>query len=87
MAGEKLFFVTKDAQELSGDLSSREYAGTRDLSDLERLREENITAKDGAVVGVRNRVRAGMATFDNLDMLKRVGLQPRASTDGKCRQL
>ena len=69
---EERFFVTKDSQELSDTLSSREYVGMRDLSDLERLGEETITAEDGAIVGVKNRVRAGLATFENPDMLKRV---------------
>ena len=69
---EVKFFVTKDSQELSNTLSSSEYAGVRDLSDPERLGEENITGEDGAVVGVKNRVRAGLATFENPDTLKRV---------------
>ena len=81
---EQKFFVTKESQELSGTLSSGDYAGTRDLSDLERLGEENITSEDGGVMGVKNRVRAGLATFENLDMLKRVSFNKNSHS--KCNQ-
>ena len=71
-SGER-FYVTKESQEAVSDTSRKySYAGTRDLSDLGKIQEQDIVAPDGTVLGVKNRVRAGLAHFENKEALEKV---------------
>lgn len=48
------------------DTSKKEsYAGMRDLKNPTQIQEEDIISSDGTVMGKQNRVRAGIATFQN----------------------
>ena len=73
---EAVFFVTRESQENSTASSRKErkhsYVGMRDLTDLERIEEEDIMGPTGTIRGRKNRVRAGLATFQNPDALKKV---------------
>jgi len=69
------FYVTKESQEGVSEASRKpSYAGTRDLSDLGKIQEQDIVAPDGTVLGVKNRVRAGLAHFENKEALEKVGI-------------
>jgi hypothetical protein len=50
------------------------YIGIRDLTNPDQINEEDIVSEDGVVLGVKNRVRAGLATFQNPQVLQRVSL-------------
>lgn len=48
------------------DASKKEsYAGMRDLKNPAQIQEEDIISSDGTLMGKQNRVRAGIATFQN----------------------
>lgn len=67
------FFVTKESQENISEPSRKySYAGMRDLTDLGKVQEQDIVAADGSVRGVKNRVRAGLANFENKEALEKV---------------
>lgn len=70
---DKRFFVTRESQET---ISSRElnYAGLRDLTDIDKIHELEIVGPDGAIRGIKNRVRAGLATYENQVALVKVSL-------------
>lgn len=71
--GGARYYVTKESQENVSEASRKEsYTGMRDLSDLEKIREKDIVASDGSIRGVENRVRAGLANFENREALKQV---------------
>ncbi len=64
------FYVTKESQETQPDRKCS-YVGMRDLSDLDKIQEQDIVAPDGTVLGVRNRVRAGTAHFEDREALEK----------------
>lgn len=68
------FYVTRESQEVAPEVRERKlnYVGLRNLTDLERIEERDIVGPDGAVVGVKNRVRAGVANFENPTALTQV---------------
>ena len=68
------FYVTRESQEVAPEIQERKlsYVGMRNLTDLERIEERNIVGPDGTVMGVQNRVRAGVANFNNLTALGKV---------------
>jgi hypothetical protein len=68
------FYVTRESQEVDPKVQERKlsYVGLRNLTDLERIEERDIVGPDGAVVGVQNRVRAGVANFENPTALRKV---------------
>ena len=80
MAAEnKRYFVTRESQEASDKFSRKEsYAGLRDLTDLEKIKELDIVGPDGTLRGIKNRVRAGLATYENQGALVKVKLKAPA---------
>ena len=56
-----LYYVRKPP--LEDETKSLRYVGIRDISDTEKINEEDIVDKDGSVIGVKNRVRAGLQHF------------------------
>ena len=56
-----LYHVRKSS--LEDETKSLRYVGIRDISDTEKIKEEDIVGEDGIVIGVRNRVRAGLQHF------------------------
>ena len=46
------------------------YRGIRDLKDISHIEEEDILSSDGTLVGIKNRVRAGMEMFQNTKALE-----------------
>ena len=56
-----LYHVRKSS--LDDETKSLRYVGIRDISDTEKIKEEDIVDKDGIVIGVKNRVRAGLQHF------------------------
>ena len=70
------FYVTRESQENLSEVSRKEsYAGMRDLSDLEKIQERDIMAPDGSIRGIKNRVRAGLANFENREALEKVSIE------------
>lgn len=47
------------------------YVGMRDLSNPDEIEEKDIVGQDGSIIGVKNRVKAGTANFENIEALKR----------------
>ena len=74
LEGQNQFYVTRESQEIDPEVQERKlsYVGLRNLSDLERIEERDIVGPDGTVVGVQNRVRAGVANFENPTALRKV---------------
>ena len=72
---EQEFFVTRESQESLGSRKTS-YAGLRDLSDLEKIKELDIVGPHGTIRGIKNRVRAGLATFENRGALVKVSVEP-----------
>ena len=66
------FYVTKESQEDQSEPNRKySYVGMRDLTELDKIEEQDIVAPDGSVLGVKNRVRAGLAHFENADALEK----------------
>ena len=74
LEGQNQFYVTRESQEIDPAVQERKlsYVGLRNLTDLERIEERDIVGPDGTVVGVQNRVRAGVANFENSTALRKV---------------
>lgn len=74
LEGQNQFYVTRESQEIDSEVQERKlsYVGLRNLTDLERIEERDIVGPDGTVVGVQNRVRAGVANFENPTALRKV---------------
>ncbi len=73
---DERFFVTRESQEVSVRSSRKDsYAGLRDLSDLEKIKELDIVGPDGTIRGIKNRVRAGLATYENHGALVKVNYE------------
>lgn len=73
---ENRFYVTRESQEVAPEVQERKlsYVGLRNLTDLGRIEEIDIVGPDGTVMGVQNRVRAGVANFNNPTALRKVYL-------------
>lgn len=72
----EIFYVTKDSQkDLQAATKRQNYAGLRDLRDVGSIQEEDIVGKSGDVMGMKNRVRAGLAHFENPDAIIRVSIE------------
>ena len=68
-----VFYVTKDSQKNLQERSKKHsYAGLRDLREVGSIQEEDIVGKSGELLGIKNRVRAGLAHFENPDAILRV---------------
>ncbi len=71
--GSSRFYITRESQEnLSEPTRKWSYAGHRDLSDLNKIQELDIVAPDGSIRGIKNRVRAGLANFENPVAIEKV---------------
>ena len=73
-AGQQ-FYVTRDSQNISSKKTeSRKlsYVGMRNLTDLEKIDERDIVSTRGTIRGIKNRVRAGLANFENPNALEKV---------------
>ena len=68
------FFVTRDSQKADKKKSdSLSYVGMRNLADVDRIDEQDILSASGTIRGKKNRVRAGLANFENPKALEKVG--------------
>ena len=60
------FYVTRESQENKAPTGRKQsYVGLRNLADLEKIKEEDIVSRKGTIRGIKNRVRAGLANFEN----------------------
>ena len=77
LESENLFYVTRESQEVAPEVQERKlsYVGLRNLTDLEKIEERDIVGPDGTVMGVQNRVRAGVASFNNPTALRKVFIE------------
>lgn len=82
LESQKQFYVTRESQEVLPAEQQRKlsYVGMRNLTDLQRVEEKDIVGPDGAVMGVQNRVRAGVANFENLTALRKVMVDTKTLT-------
>ena len=72
---EQHFYVTRDSQDADNkkpDSQKLSYVGMRDLTDLDRIDEQDILSASGTIRGKKNRVRAGLANFENPKALEKV---------------
>ena len=68
-----VYYVTKDSQkDLQEKSKKQSYAGLRDLTQVGSIQEEDIVGKSGELLGMKNRVRAGLAHFENPGAILRV---------------
>ena len=84
------FYVTRESQEKLNEPSRKySYAGHRDLSELDKIREQDIVSADGTIIGIKNRVRAGLAHFENPRALEKVatGLHAKGGGAGWARKI
>lgn len=72
------YYVTKESQEPVSSARKESYAGMRDLTDTEKIEEKDIVAPDGSIRGVKNRVRAGLANFEDREALQLVSRKQSA---------
>jgi hypothetical protein len=75
-------YVTKQSQEPEKTARKESYAGLRDLTDTCKIEEKDIVAADGSIRGVKNRVRAGLANFENREALQLVSISPTPGLAG-----
>lgn len=71
------FFVTRDSQDINKkkpESRKLSYVGMRNLSDLEKIDEQDIVSSRGTIRGMKNRVRAGLANFENPKALEKVSV-------------
>lgn len=67
------FYVTRESQRSKAPSSRKEsYVGIRDLTDLDKIKETDIISHRGTIRGIKNRVRAGLANFENPAALRNV---------------
>ena len=74
-AAEHHFYVTRDSQDADKkkpDSQKLSYVGVRDLTDLDMIDEQDILSASGTIRGKKNRVRAGLANFENPKALEKV---------------
>ena len=75
---EQMFFVTRDSQNIDKtkpESRKLSYVGMRNLSDPDKIDEKDILSSRGTLRGIKNRVRAGLANFENPKALKKVSLR------------
>ena len=71
---KQCYFVTRESQRArETDSAKLSYVGMRNLSDLEHIDEQDIVSARGTIRGKKNRVRAGLANFENPKALEKVG--------------
>ena len=69
------FYVTRESQRSKAPSSRKEsYVGIRDLTDLDKIKETDIISYRGTIRGIKNRVRAGLANFENPAALRNVSI-------------
>lgn len=69
------FYVTRESQRSKAPSSRKEsYVGIRDLTDLDKIKETDIISHRGTIRGIKNRVRAGLANFENPAALRNVSI-------------
>jgi len=69
------FYVTRESQRSKAPSSRKEsYVGIRDLTDLDKIKETDIISHRGTIRGIKNRVRAGLANFENPAALQNVSI-------------
>lgn len=73
-AARQHFFVTRESQNVDGKKSSEKlsYVGMRNLADVEKIEELDIVSARGTIRGRKNRVRAGLANFENPKAMEKV---------------
>lgn len=71
------FFVTAESQK---DHTAKDrklsYVGMRNFSQVDKIDEVDIVGANGELRGIKNRVRAGLANFENVVALERVSSAP-----------
>ena len=77
---QQQFYVTRESQENKAPTARKEsYVGLRNLVDLEKIKEEDIVSRKGTIRGIKNRVRAGLANFENPTALFQVRTHKEAA--------
>ena len=75
-ARKQLFYVTRESQNAGFvhelDSAKLSYVGMRNLSDMQLIDEQDIVSARGTIRGKKNRVRAGLANFENPKALEKV---------------
>lgn len=72
---QPLFYVTRKSQEPNAPEHRKlRYVGIRNLSDLDKIQEEDIIGPKGTIRGVKNRVRAGLANYENPTAIQKVSM-------------
>lgn len=69
------FYITRDSQNAGieeSDSKKLSYVGMRNLRDVDMIEEQDIVSARGTIRGKRNRVRAGLANFENPKALEKV---------------
>ena len=69
------FYVTRESQNVraqASDSAKLSYVGMRNLTDLDHIDEQDIVSARGTIRGRKNRVRAGLANFENPKALEKV---------------
>lgn len=69
------FYITRDSQNAGrreSDSKKLSYVGMRNLTDVDMIEEQDIVSARGTIRGKRNRVRAGLANFENPKVLEKV---------------
>lgn len=69
------FYITRDSQNAGieeSDSKKLSYVGMRNLRDVDMIEEQDILSARGTIRGKRNRVRAGLANFENPKALEKV---------------
>ena len=69
------FYVTRESQKADSKkygVENLSYVGMRNLSDLDKIDEQDIVSARGTIRGKKNRVRAGLANFENPKALEKV---------------
>lgn len=67
--------MTRDSQNAGSkesDSQKLSYVGMRNLTDVDQIEERDIVSARGTIRGKRNRVRAGLANFENPKALEKV---------------
>lgn len=67
------FYVTRESQKDKKTKDKKlSYVGMRDITQIDKIEEEDIVEASGELRGIKNRVRAGLANFEDVEALKRV---------------
>ena len=72
---KQAFFVTRESQKNHKPMDKKlSYVGMRDVTQVDKIEEEDIVGPDGELRGIKNRVRAGLVNFQDVDALTRVSV-------------